>query len=123
MVLTRLAQQVAERVRQSPGAVDVGLSTRGEKPELEVELNRGLAGSLGITVGQVAQALRPAFAGIDAGDWVDPSGETRDVEIRLSPEARERASKERPSGDRRASSTSQRPLVSWRRSPPPLATA
>jgi HAE1 family hydrophobic/amphiphilic exporter-1 len=91
VVLTRLAQQVAERVRQIPGAVDVGLSTRGEKPELEVELNRGLAGSLGISVGQVAQALRPAFAGIDAGDWVDPSGETRDVEIRLSPEARERA--------------------------------
>jgi HAE1 family hydrophobic/amphiphilic exporter-1 len=39
-------------------------------------------------VGQVAQALRPAFAGIDVGDWVDPSGETRDVTIRLAPESR-----------------------------------
>ena len=39
-------------------------------------------------VGQVAQALRPAFAGIDAGDWVDPVGETRDVTVRLAPEAR-----------------------------------
>ncbi|MGH7627926.1 MAG: efflux RND transporter permease subunit, partial [Gemmatimonadales bacterium] len=58
--------------------------------ELEVELKRGLAGSLGVTVGQVAQALRPAFAGLDAGDWVDPSGETRDVTVRLAPEARER---------------------------------
>ena len=67
-----------------------GLSTRGQKPELEVQLNRGLAGSLGITVGQVAQSLRPAFAGIDAGDWVDPSGETRDVTVRLAPAARER---------------------------------
>ena len=62
-----------------PGAVDVGLSTKGQKPELDVQLDRGLAGSLGVTVGQVAQALRPAFAGIDVGDWVDPSGETRDV--------------------------------------------
>ena len=77
-------------VAKVPGAVDVGLSTRGQKPELEVQLNRGLAGSLGITVGQVAQSLRPAFAGIDAGDWVDPSGETRDVTVRLAPEARER---------------------------------
>ena len=50
-----------------PGATDVGLSTRGQKPELEVELQRGLAGTLGLTVGQVAQSLRPAFAGIDAG--------------------------------------------------------
>jgi HAE1 family hydrophobic/amphiphilic exporter-1 len=39
-------------------------------------------------VGQVAQSLRPAFAGIDAGDWIDPSGETRDVTVRFSPEAR-----------------------------------
>ena len=51
-------------------------------------IDRGLAGSLGVTVGQVAQALRPAFAGIDAGDWIDPEGETRDVNVRLAPEAR-----------------------------------
>jgi HAE1 family hydrophobic/amphiphilic exporter-1 len=90
-VLAQLAEQARAEVEKVPGAVDVGLSTRGQKPEIEVELNRGLAGSLGVTVGQVAQALRPAFAGIDAGDWVDPSGETRDVTVRLAPEARERA--------------------------------
>jgi HAE1 family hydrophobic/amphiphilic exporter-1 len=89
-VLTQLAEQAKKEAEQVPGAVDVGLSTRGQKPELEVELKRGLAGSLGVTVGQVAQALRPGFAGLDAGDWVDPSGETRDVTVRLAPEARER---------------------------------
>src|SRR5215212_439553 len=89
-VLTRLATRAADLVREVPGAVDVGLSTRGERPELLVELRRGLAGSLGVTVAQVAQSLRPAFAGIDAGDWVDPAGETRDVTVRLTPEARER---------------------------------
>jgi hydrophobic/amphiphilic exporter-1 (mainly G- bacteria), HAE1 family len=89
-VLTRLATRAAALVREVPGAVDVGLSTRGERPELLVDLKRGLAGSLGITVAQVAQSLRPAFAGIDAGDWVDPTGETRDVTVRLTPEARER---------------------------------
>jgi HAE1 family hydrophobic/amphiphilic exporter-1 len=86
--LTRLAELVLAEVRQVPGAVDVGLSTKGQKPELDVQVDRGLAGSLGVTVGQVAQALRPAFAGIDVGDWIDPSGETRDVTIRLSPESR-----------------------------------
>jgi len=89
--LNRLADQVMSEVKQVPGAVDVDLSTKGQKPELEVELNRGLAGSLGVSAGQVAQALRPAFAGIDAGDWVDPSGETRNVQVRLTPEARRRA--------------------------------
>jgi HAE1 family hydrophobic/amphiphilic exporter-1 len=88
--LNRLGDTIAAEVRRVPGAVDVGLSTKGRRPELDVELQRGLAGSLGITVAQVAQALRPAFAGIDVGDWVDPTGETRDVTIRLSPEARAR---------------------------------
>jgi hydrophobic/amphiphilic exporter-1 (mainly G- bacteria), HAE1 family len=86
--LAQLADRIVNEVKQVPGAVDVGLSTKGQKPELDVQLDRGMAGSLGVTVGQVAQALRPAFAGIDAGDWVDPSGETRDVTIRLSPESR-----------------------------------
>jgi hydrophobic/amphiphilic exporter-1 (mainly G- bacteria), HAE1 family len=88
VVLARLADQIVTEVKQVPGAVDVGLSTKGQKPELDVQVDRGLAGSLGVSVGQVAQALRPAFAGIDAGDWVDPSGETRDVTIRLQPESR-----------------------------------
>jgi len=86
--LATLAEQMRDEVRQVPGAVDVGLSTKGRKPEVEVALDRGLAGSMGVTVGQVAQALRPAFAGIDTGDWVDPLGETRDVYVRLAPEAR-----------------------------------
>ena len=89
--LQQAADMVLAEVKQVPNAVDVGLSSKGQKPELDVQLNRGLAGSLGITVGQVAQSLRPAFAGIDAGDWVDPTGETRDVVLRLNPEARQRA--------------------------------
>jgi HAE1 family hydrophobic/amphiphilic exporter-1 len=88
-VLSRLADSVAAIVRATPGAVDVGLSTKGLKPELRVDINRPLAGALGVTVGQIAQALRPAFAGVDAGNWVDPSGETRYVRVRLPAQARE----------------------------------
>ncbi len=89
-VLNVLADSVMQVVKSVPGAVDVGLSTKGQKPELEIQLNRPLAGALGVTVGQVAQALRPAFAGVDAGDWVDPSGENRKVRVRLTPESRTR---------------------------------
>jgi hydrophobic/amphiphilic exporter-1 (mainly G- bacteria), HAE1 family len=91
VALNTAAAQVMDVVKQTPGAVDVDLSTKGLKPELEVDLNRGVAGALGVTVGQVAQSLRPAFAGIEAGDWQDPSGEMRKVQIRLVPEARRNA--------------------------------
>ena len=89
--LAKFAERALAEVEKVPGAVDISLSTKGLKPELTVDLNRGVAGSIGVTVGQVAQALRPAFAGIDAGDWQDPSGEMRDVYVRLAPEARKRA--------------------------------
>jgi len=90
-VLGRVAEQMEAEVRKVPGAADVGLSTKGLKPELDVQLNRGLAGTLGLTVGQLAQSLRPAFAGVQIGNWVDPTGKTRDVTVRLAPEARTRA--------------------------------
>jgi HAE1 family hydrophobic/amphiphilic exporter-1 len=90
-VLTTLADDLLSEVRTVPGAVDVGLSTRGQKPELDVTVDRGLAGALGLTVANIGQALRAAFAGVDVGDWVDPTGKTRDVTVRLAPEARARA--------------------------------
>src|SRR5262249_34818620 len=89
--LDKAATLVLAEAKKVPGAVDIAPSTKGQKPELEVTLSRGLAGRLGITVGQVAQALRPAFAGIDAGDWLAPTGHTRAAVVRLRPDARMRA--------------------------------
>jgi HAE1 family hydrophobic/amphiphilic exporter-1 len=89
--ITQAAEMVRAEVDAVDGAVDIGLSSKGLRPELTIELDRSLAGSLGVTVGEVAMALRPAFAGIDAGDWIDPSGESRDVNVRLAPESRQRA--------------------------------
>ena len=89
--LATAADMVKAEVEKIPGAVDIGLSTKGQEPELEIDLNRGVAGSMGLTVGQVAQSLRPAFAGVDAGYWIDPSGKSRKVTVRLVPEARQRA--------------------------------
>jgi len=90
-VLNRVALQMEDSIRKVPGAADIGLSTKGLKPELDVQLHRGLAGSLGITVAQIANTLRPAFAGVQIGNWVDPLGKTRDVTVRLAPESRDRA--------------------------------
>jgi hydrophobe/amphiphile efflux-1 (HAE1) family protein len=86
--LMELAGAYMEKLRQVPGVVDVGLSEQDPKNELQIELDRGLANSMGISVNDAAQALRVAFAGIEVGDWVDPIGETRDVAVRLHPDDR-----------------------------------
>jgi HAE1 family hydrophobic/amphiphilic exporter-1 len=58
-VLTRAAEQVLAAVRQVPGAVDVGLSTKGQKPELVVDVDRGVAGALGLTIGRSRRPCGP----------------------------------------------------------------
>ncbi len=90
--LLEITSAYMDKLRQVPGAVDVGLSQQDPKKELKIELNRGLANSMGISAGDAAQTLRVAFAGIEVGDWVDPSGEARDVSVRLHPD--DRVSKE-----------------------------
>ncbi|MBC3885307.1 efflux RND transporter permease subunit [Undibacterium griseum] len=86
--LLEIANDFMEKLRKVPGAVDVGLSEQEPKDELQIEMDRGLANSLGISVNDAAQALRVAFAGVEVGDWVDPTGEARDVAVRLQPEDR-----------------------------------
>ena len=83
--LMEITSAFMEQLRTVPGAVEVGLSELEPKDELKIELNRGLANSLGISVSDAAQALRVAFAGVEVGDWVDPTGESRDVAVRLHP--------------------------------------
>ena len=86
--LMAITSDFMEKLKQVRGAVDVGLSEQEPKDELKIELDRGLANALGISVGDAAQALRVAFAGVEVGDWVDPTGESRDVAVRLHPDDR-----------------------------------
>ncbi len=90
--LLDIANEFMVKLRQVPGAADVGLSEQDPQNELKIELDRGLANALGISANDAAQALRVAFAGVEVGDWVDPAGETRDVAVRLAPEDRVDAS-------------------------------
>ena len=86
--LMAITSDYMEKMRKIPGAVDVGLSEQEPIDELKIDLDRGLANAMGISVGDAAQALRVAFAGVEVGDWVDPTGESRDVAVRLHPDDR-----------------------------------
>ncbi|MBB5608983.1 MULTISPECIES: efflux RND transporter permease subunit [unclassified Janthinobacterium] len=86
--LMEITNAYMDKLRQVPGAVDVGLSQQDPKDELKIDMDRGLANSMGISVNDAAQALRVAFAGVEVGDWIDPTGETRDVAVRLHPDDR-----------------------------------
>jgi energy-converting hydrogenase Eha subunit E len=90
--LQEITTDFMAKMRTIKGAVDVGYSELDAQNELQIELDRGLANQMGISVNDAAQALRVAFAGVEVGDWVDPTGETRDVSVRLHPSDRVDAS-------------------------------
>lgn len=86
--LMEITESFMIELRKLKGAVDVGIGEQDAMPELQIELNRSVASSLGISVSDVSQTLRLAFAGDEIGDWIDPAGETRDVTLRLHPDDR-----------------------------------
>jgi len=90
-LLDGIARQVMASMREVPGAVDVESSNKAAKPQLSVDVKRELASDLGVSIGQVASALRPLLAGEAVGNWRGPDDQYYDVQVRLA-----RADRARP---------------------------
>ena len=86
--LERLARLVSEKIRGIPGLVDLDSSVKPDKPVIEVDVKRDAASDLGLSVAQIAASLRTLIAGQTVGNWRAPDDQTYDVNVRLSPDAR-----------------------------------
>lgn len=86
--LERLNQVVLERIRDIPGLVDLDSSVKPGKPTIAVQVNREAAADLGLNVSQIAGPLRTLVAGQTVGNWRASDDQTYDVNVRLTPEAR-----------------------------------
>jgi multidrug efflux pump subunit AcrB len=72
-----VAQQIAERVKRIPGAADVHMAQVPKQPELRVDVNRTMAGQLGMTERDVASDLLVSLASsalVAPSFWVDRRG-------------------------------------------------
>jgi hydrophobic/amphiphilic exporter-1 (mainly G- bacteria), HAE1 family len=86
--LERLTQQALEKIRNVPGLVDLDSSMKPNKPTLDIQVARELASDLGLGVAQIGSALRTLVAGQTVGNWRAPDDQTYDVNVRLTPQAR-----------------------------------
>jgi HAE1 family hydrophobic/amphiphilic exporter-1 len=82
-VLDTLSQEVMRRAAAIPGIVDLDRNLKAAKPVLSVRLRRDAASDLGLGSAQVAQSLRPLFAGDETSLWRAPDGENYTVMVRL----------------------------------------
>jgi HAE1 family hydrophobic/amphiphilic exporter-1 len=86
--LERLSRLVTERIRAIPGLVDLDSSVKPDKPTIAIQVRRDAASDLGLSVAQIASALRTLVAGQTVGNWRAPDDQTYDVNVRLAPDAR-----------------------------------
>jgi HAE1 family hydrophobic/amphiphilic exporter-1 len=82
-VLDGLSQEVMRHAAAIPGVVDLDRNLKAAKPVLSVRLRRDAASDLGLGSTQVAQSLRPLFAGDETSLWRAPDGENYTVMVRL----------------------------------------
>jgi HAE1 family hydrophobic/amphiphilic exporter-1 len=85
--LGRLSQIVQERIADIPGLVDLDSSLKPNKPMVNIEVHRDAAADLGLSIGNMAGALRTWVAGQTVGNWRASDDQTYDVNVRLEPEA------------------------------------
>ncbi len=88
--LTRISNEVAAKLRQVPGFVDVDTSLATVQPEVRVNLNRAKAADLGVSAADVATTLRTMVAGEEVTKFREGI-EQYDVWLRLDQEDRDDA--------------------------------
>jgi len=86
--LERLSRVVQGNIRGVPGLVDLDSSVKADKPVIQVDVRAGAASDLGLSVSGIAASLRTLVAGQTVGNWRAPDDQTYDVNVRLSPDAR-----------------------------------
>ena len=81
-----LSKQVAERMRNIAGLLDVEASVSLNSPELQVKIDRGRASDLGVRAADVASAVRLMISGEDQISTYKEGDEQYDVTLQLLPE-------------------------------------
>lgn len=82
--LQKISDRFMAEMEKIDGVVDLESSLKEPKPTLGVHINRVLASDLGLSVSQIANAIRPLIAGDNVTTWEDRDGETYAVNIRLN---------------------------------------
>ncbi|MCU4425598.1 efflux RND transporter permease subunit [Acinetobacter sp. WU_MDCI_Abxb74] len=82
--LQKISDRFIAEMEKIKGVVDLESSLKEPKPTLGVHINRVLASDLGLSVSQIANAIRPLIAGDNVTTWEDRDGETYDVNVRLN---------------------------------------
>jgi len=81
-IAVKLAEEVADIIRSTPGAKDVRVSREQDYPQQNIVIDRERAALLGLSVAQVARAVQTFINGYDASIFSDPyTGNQYDITV------------------------------------------
>ncbi|HZH71237.1 MAG TPA: efflux RND transporter permease subunit, partial [Mariniphaga sp.] len=86
-VTNSLADEVRQRLENVPGAIDIQVSRKNDKPELQFVLDRDKLAIHGLTTAQVSTIIRNRVSGMIASQYKE-EGEEYDIRVRLKEEFR-----------------------------------
>ncbi len=90
-VLSSFSDQFTQKMKQIPGLVDVDSSVNVGNPEVQVHILRDKAADLGVSVTDIAQALRTMISGEQDITKYKEGDELYEVRLRVRPEQRANA--------------------------------
>ena len=79
--LTAYGERALEALKAAPGAVDASTSSIPGKPEITVTIDREKAADLGVSVADIAAALRLLVGGVDVSSYLE-QGNEYDIRVR-----------------------------------------
>jgi HAE1 family hydrophobic/amphiphilic exporter-1 len=87
--LQRLSNEFMQRLSTVDGLVDLESTLTEPKSMVAVHIDRVAANDVGLSIGQIGQALRPLLSGDDATTFKDELGNNIDVTVRLGEQQRQ----------------------------------
>ena len=90
-LLNQYSEQLREAAVKIPGIVDVDTTLANRKPELQVRIDRDKANQFGISVEQIARALRTTVGGEIVSTWKEADDQ---FDVWLRAEVGDRATRE-----------------------------
>ena len=89
--LSRLSSQILDKMRQMPSLKDVDTSFNVGNPEVQIEIEREKAADLGVSVSDIANAMRLLLSGTAEITKYKEGDELYEVRLRVLPEQRKRS--------------------------------
>lgn len=84
-ILNKIAQDLADQIRQIPGTADVDISSEQSEPEIQIRLDPARMGDAGVDATDAGNVIQMAFLGMVTDNMYNIADSDYDIRIQMHP--------------------------------------